>query len=244
MVVHEIVIAVAGLMAAGIVKGATGIGYSTTALPIVALAIGLDRAMPLVILPSIASNLIVLRDAGAMRETVIRFRSLFMALLPGLAIGLAALAWIDTQRAARVLGGVIALYAIYALARPPLRMPEGSERLLNIPVGLINGLINGLTGSQIMPVVPYALSLGLTTEGVLQLTNISFTVSSLVMLVGLYKIGLADGTTFLVSALCILPGAMGVMLGTRLRRGFAERTFRTLVLVVLMVLGVLLITGR
>lgn len=58
-----LIIACAYLVAA-FVKGATGLGFSTSALPILALGLGLKSAMPLVIIPSLVSNAIVMMQAG------------------------------------------------------------------------------------------------------------------------------------------------------------------------------------
>lgn len=240
MSASELAVAAAGLFIAGLVKGATGVGYSTTALPIIALGLGLDRAMPLVLLPSMASNVTVMLGAGEFRSTFHRFRWLYVALLPGLAAGLALLGSIPPSTAARVLGCVIVAYAIYALWRTPLTLSASAERRLNVPVGLLNGFINGLTGSQILPSVPYALSLGLSSDGVVQLTNVVFTLSSLVMLFGLSRIGYLDATTFLLSAAGLLPALAGVKIGAQLRRRIPVETFRRLVLATLAVLGVLL----
>lgn len=244
MTLNEILIAISGLMAAGVVKGATGIGYSTTALPIVALAIGLDHAMPLVLLPSITSNLTVMAGAGEFRPMLSRFRALYIAALPGLAAGLFLLSRIPAKDAARVLGAVIMVYAIYALLKPGFAIPNHRERWLNAPVGFVNGLLNGLTGSQIMPVVPYSLSLGLSPGGIIQLTNITFTLSSLVMLAGLNRIGFLDGPTLLLSAAGTVPGLLGVAVGTRLRRHVRPETFRKAVLVVLIAMALMLAIGR
>lgn len=244
MTTAEMLIAVAGLAIAGLVKGATGIGYSTTALPIVALAIGLDRAMPLVILPSISSNLSVMFSAAEFGTTLRRFRTLYLALLPGLLAGLYLLSRIPTATAARVLGLVILAYALYALARPAIEIAAERERWLNVPVGVLNGLINGLTGSQIMPVVPYALSLRLTPDALLQLTNITFTLSSLVMMAGLAKLGFLEASILMMSVSGIVPGLAGVAAGARLRRRIAPATFRKAVLVVLAVMASILIVGR
>ena len=243
MTPSEIAIATVGLVVAGLVKGVTGVGYSTTALPIIAIGIGFDHAMALVLLPSISSNLLVMRTAGEFRQTAHRFRPLFFSLLPGLFAGLATLAWIDTHLAARVLGVVIIAYALYGLTRPALHLPQGSERWLNLPVGLLNGFINGLTGSQIMPVVPYALSLGLSTDAVIQLTNITFTISSLVMMVGLARVGYIAASTLLVSALGIAPALLAAAVGARLRNRLSPVEFRKAVLLFLIVLASMLIAG-
>jgi uncharacterized membrane protein YfcA len=244
MTLDEIVIAIIGLAIAGLVKGATGIGFSTTGLPIIALSIGLDRAMPLVLLPSISSNLSVMLSAGEFRVMLSNYRWLYVALLPGLICGLFLLTRIDTHNAARVLGAIIIAYVAYALIRPGLSVPKTYERWLNAPTGFVNGLLNGLTGSQILPVVPYALSLGLTPDGIIQITNIAFTLSSLVMIVGLNRIGFLDGATFLLSAAGVVPGLIGVAAGTRLRKRIQPQAFRKAVLVVLMGMAALLIIGR
>jgi uncharacterized membrane protein YfcA len=240
----EILVAIIGLAAAGVVKGATGIGYSTTALPIIALSIGLDRAMPLVILPSISSNLSVMVSAGEFRAMLVRFRWLYAALLPGLVAGLYLLTRVDTHNAARVLGAVILTYATYALVRPAIATPSHRERYLNAPVGFLNGLFNGMTGSQIMPFVPYALSLNLSPDAVVQLTNIAFTLSSLVMLIGLNRVGFLDGPVLLLSASGVPIALLGVALGTRLRKRLQPRAFRKAVLLLLCAMALLLIAGR
>src|SRR5215470_8123905 len=67
-----------GFFIAGVVKGATGLGYSTSALPILTLAVGLHTAMPLVLFPSLASNLTVMVGAGHFRATLRRFRWLYL----------------------------------------------------------------------------------------------------------------------------------------------------------------------
>ena len=72
---------------AAFVKGATGLGFSTSALPILALGIGLKAAMPLVIIPSLVSNSIIMAQAGHFRETLQRFWPMFVATLPGLVVG-------------------------------------------------------------------------------------------------------------------------------------------------------------
>ena len=55
-VVHALAV-LATYMFAATAKGITGLGFSTTCLPILALIIGLKEALPLVIIPSIWSNL-------------------------------------------------------------------------------------------------------------------------------------------------------------------------------------------
>jgi uncharacterized membrane protein YfcA len=241
---NQIALAIFGLFLAGFVKGAAGIGYSTTALPFLAFAIGIEKAMPLVLVPSIASNLFVMFDAGHFRGMVRRFWPLYVATIPGLIIGLAGLYYVDKQTAAAVLGGVIVVYAIYALAKPTLSLSPKFERPLLAPVGVINGVVNGLTGSQMMPMMPYMLSLRLPPDQLVQATNIAFTLSSLVMMAGLAQIGFLTFEVLVLSCSALIPAFLGVRLGTIIRRRISAETFRKVVLVLLFGLGSSLIILR
>jgi uncharacterized membrane protein YfcA len=55
---------------AALVKGVTGLGYSSTCLPILTLAFGLKEALPMVLLPSVASNLVVMASTGGFQASV------------------------------------------------------------------------------------------------------------------------------------------------------------------------------
>ena len=189
----QITVVSSGFLVAGLVKGATGLGYSTSALPVITLGVGLHTAMPFVLFPSIASNVTVMVGAGHFRTTLRRFLLLYLALLPGLGLGLALVVMNDQDVPASVLGLVIIVYCAFAFWQPALRLTERQERGMQIPVGLPSGLISGFTGSQIIPLVPFMLSLRLDAERFVQAVNIGFTLSSLVMVFGLGRVGLLTG---------------------------------------------------
>ena len=237
---HQSILIGVGFFLAGVVKGATGLGFSTSALPLLTLAVGLHAAMPLVLIPSMASNAAVMIAAGHFRETLVRFGALYLALLPGLAFGLALLASVDQTIAASILGLIIIAYAALALWHPNLALPERLEARLLVPVGLVNGVVNGLTGSQILPLVPFMLSLKLGPDQFIQAVNIGFTASSLVMMIGLSQAGLLTGHAFLISVLGVIPSVAGGFAGGLIRQRLPETAFRRFVLIVLTILGVIL----
>ena len=233
----QITVVSSAFLVAGLVKGATGLGYSTSALPVITLGAGLHTAMPLVLFPSIASNVTVMVGAGHFRTTLRRFLLLYLALLPGLDLGLALVLTTDQDVAASVLGLVIIVYCAFAFWQPALRLTERQERAMQIPVGLLKGL-----RIAIIPLVQFTLSLRLDAERFVQAVNIGFTLSSLVMVFGLGRVGLLNRSTFLISVAGIIPAILGSWLGGILRRRLPEARFRLLVLSVLMVLGAILVS--
>ena len=230
-----------GLFVAGLLKGTTGLGYSSCALPFLVAAIDLKTAIVLVLAPAMASNLALMWSAGHFRETVQRFQVLYVALIPGIACGIAMLIWIDHGLATRILGVLTILYALFALAQPQLSLSPRLELALQLPVGLINGVFTGLTGSQIMPLLPYMLSLRLDPGRFVQAVNVSVALASLATAFGLALAGLMTPTLAGLSVLGVLPAIVGVSLGNALRRYLPAAIFRTFVLLVLAVTGLSLV---
>ncbi len=127
------------------------------------------------------------------------------------------------------------------LANARFRLTESRTRRLEPAIGAATGFVNGLTGSQVMPLVPYLLSLDLPRERFLQASNQSFTLSSVAMFAGLGMAGSMTARVVAVSACGLVLVALGVRIGERISRRLAPQGFRTAVLIVLGALGLGLI---
>jgi uncharacterized protein len=226
---------------AAVVKGVTGLGYSSTCLPILTLAFGLKEALPMVLLPSVASNLVVMVSTGGFVASARRFWPMLVSAAVFVLVGLWALTRLHSETAAAALGLVMLLYVGFALTNARFRLTEARTRKLEPLIGAATGFVNGLTGSQVMPVIPYLLSLELARERFLQASNQSFTLSSIVMFAGLGLAGLMTVPVVAVSACGLVLVALGVRIGQRISRHLAPQAFRTAVLLVLAVLGLGLI---
>lgn len=226
---------------ASAIKGLTGLGFSTSCLPVMALHFDLKTAIPLVIVPSIISNITVIIQAGHFREAISRFWPLYLAAVPGLLVGLAILVSINGDAAKAVLGLVLIIYALWAMTNMAFFLPTKWERTLRVPTGFMTGVVNGITGSQVMPILPYLLSLNLDKNVFVQAINISFTLSSLVMLLGLNQLGYLSATTFLTALAGLLPVLLTLTVAGRLRRRLTVLVYRRLVLGFLLVMGLILL---
>jgi uncharacterized membrane protein YfcA len=233
-------IAALGLFLGGVVKGTTGLGYSSCALPFLVSAIGLKAAIVTVVVPAMLSNVMVMSNTGHLRETLFRFWPLYVATPPGIAIGLTLLVWIDQQGATRVLGILTVLYACLALLRPSLALPKRLERPLQVPVGLLNGFFTGLTGSQMMPLLPYMLSLRLDPDRLVQANNVTVTLASAFLATALFTAGLMTWPMFALSVGAVIPALAGVQLGTWARRRIPVAAFRVITLMLLLAMGLML----
>ena len=220
---------------AAFLKGTAGLGFATTSLGIMAAYMDMRLAIPLVILPSLLANFMVMADAGGFGRVWRKFRLMYAAAVPGLFAGLWLLGESDGVLPRTALGVCMILYGAWGLWGGRLKLEH--TRFNSVTVGLSTGLINGLTGSQIMPILPYLISLDITKDELVQSINTSFTIASVIMLLGLGKLGLLSWDTLLLSGAGIVPVGLGIWLGGRVRRLLPEAVFRRVVMTMLVLLG-------
>ena len=228
---------------ASFVKGITGLGFSTTCLAILAIFVGVKTALPLIIVPSLVSNIVVMVDAGNFRPVVKRFWLLYVATIPGVIIGLFFLALVQPAILGAILGCVLIVYSIFALLQPNFRLPLWLEKPLLPITGFLTGVINGTSGSQVMPVLPFLISLHLSKDQFVQAINLSFSICTLIMIVGLNQLNLITIETMVISVVGVVPMLIGLKFGSTVRKVLSPNLFRIFVLCFLIFSGVILLSG-
>jgi uncharacterized protein len=225
------------LAAAGVIKGLTGIGYATCAIPMLAFLFGLKEAMTLVILPTLAVNLIAVVSTERPAATCWRFWPLLISLPAGVALGLLISAMIDPRHASVLLGACLIGYAIFAVSKPAWRITEMWERALRVPVGILTGTLAGLTGAQILPLAPYFLSLEGKPGKAIGAINISVLIVTGALGVGFWFQGMSNQFEVAVFG-GIGPALAGVGTGMTLQSRINAPALRTLIFIVLGCAGV------
>ena len=236
-----LLLATLGLFLAGIVKGATGLGYASCALPFLAVSIGLKPAMALVIVPAMATNVSLAVSTGHLRETLTRFKPLYLAMLPGIVLGVHLLTVVSAANALQLLGLVVMVYVAIAIAKPQLSLPAQLQLVLQVPTGFLNGVMTGLTGAQVMPLFPYMMALNLDAGRTLQAINIAVLIGSAILGAGLFAAGIMTLPLLGLSVLAAAPALFGVALGEAARHRIPLQAFRRLSLMTLFLMGGLML---
>ena len=236
-----IAIIYATFFAASLVKGITGLGFAILTLPVVTSFIPLYQAIPLILIPSFASNIIIIIQTGRLWQSVRRFWLLYVSAFPGLYIGVHLLSTTSHHITRIALGASAIAYSVLLLFKLDIKVPEKNEKYYSFPIGFLNGVLNGLTGTQVMPMLPYLLSLNQDMNGLINAINLGFTLSGIVLLLFLHTFDLFDPGIMVYSVFAIIPAAAGIFLGSILRRHLSEEKFRLSVLILLIVIGAIMI---
>lgn len=242
--VADIAVIVGVLFLAGVVKGVVGLGLPTVSLALLTPVLGLPTAMAAMLLPSFLTNLQQALTGGDVAAMLRRFWPFLVPVALGTLAASGAVAWVETGLLVLLLGGSIALYAALGLLAPPWPTPGRQERWLGPICGVATGLLTGMTGSFVIPSVPYLQALGLGRDRLVQMMGATFTVATVSLAVGLGGRGLVEASMALGSLIGVLPAFAGMEVGRRLRGRLSEMAFRRALFAALLGLGLWMIAGN
>jgi len=229
----EVVVIVAAIGVGAFVKGATGGGLPLLAIPVMAVFIGVERAVVVMAVPGVVSNGWLV---WTHRETARQTRDLpvlLAACIVGTAVGTVLLEWLPGRVLSATLAAMIITYIVVSTARPGFSFPPRVTRFTSPPVGLIAGGLQGSTGISGPLLSTYLHGYHLTQRAYVFSLGALFLVGAMVQVVTLALVGLYTGNRFLESVLVLVPILALMPLGSKAARRLSPQAFRKVVLVLL-----------
>jgi hypothetical protein len=231
----------ATFLLAGLVKGVIGLGLPTVSLAILTVAIDLPTAMTLLLVPSFVTNLWQAAVGGNARLILSRIWPFLLLATLSIWIGAQALGQLQLSLLSALLGALLAAYSIASLGGLRFKISDRQAHWAGPLLGLINGILTGMTGSFVVPGVLYLQALGFDRNALIQALGMLFALSTLALAIGLQSNGLLSLEQGARSTLALLPAMAGMVLGQRIRRGISESWFRKVFFISLLTLGIYLI---
>lgn len=238
---ETLALAAAALLLAGFVKGVIGMGMPTVSLAVMSIAMGLPAAVQIMVVPTVVTNVWQALIGDGLKRLARRFSTLLIATVLGVWVGYFLLFRSSAELMTALLGAVIVVYSLSALFGIPLMPKVRRERVASPMVGLTTGVLAGATGNISMPAIAYFHRLGLPRNDVVQMLGILFTLGATTLGLTLAGHGSYDPELLVVSALAVVPGVAGMLIGQRVRGMLSERAFRRALFLGLLAAGVQLI---
>lgn len=225
---------------AGTVKGTIGAGLPFASIPIVATVVEPATAVSLTVVPVILTNVWQSFHGGHYREALRRFWPFLACLVVGVVAGAQILATAAPGRVKVVLGAVVVAVSVIQLSGAGFAVAERTQRWLNPLTGAASGVFGGIAGMMV-PAVIYVAALRLPKNLVISLFALIALSGTIPLYVTLFANGVLRQDELAVSALVMLPAAVGVFLGTRLRNRISQRMFERFLFAGLILVGLNLI---
>lgn len=229
------------LVLGGVIKGALGVGLPLISVPILSLWLPTGRAIGLLSVPVLWSNLVQARGGEGLLAGWRRFRGLILTqfFVTVLTVRLTA------DLPAQVLNILVAGAVLFAVAlmsvQTRLVIVPRHEFGLGILVGALAGMLGGASSLTGPVVIIYFLALRLPRDEFVRSISLIYLAGSLPIYGAMLWFGRINWTDVGLSVLALLPVYLGMRIGLAVRQRLDEALFRRIVLVFLVAVATMLL---
>lgn len=237
MTVTQMLVIAGAFLAAGVAKGALGMGLPLVAIGLMSFVLPLQDALALMVLPTLFTNVWQAIYGGQFASLMRRFWPMTATAVGGVFVVAVVFGDLGAPHASGWVGAILIAYALLALAAWRPKIPRAVERWANPLIGLASGAVVGFTGVAAVPFLPYMQSIDIDRHGLVQALGIQF-----LFMTGALALALAWQGAFhlgnTIAALAALaPTMAGVWLGQKIRHSLSPEMFRRAFLLGMLAIG-------
>src|SRR6266404_4315002 len=175
----------AALLLAGFIKGVVGLGLPTVAIGLLAVTMQPSRAIAIVIVPAIVTNIWQTFAGPYLRDIIRRLWPLMAGTVIGIWLNAGMLSGPYAHYGPIVLGVLLVIYAIVGLSKFSFSVARSNEKWIGGIVGLLTGAVSAATGVQVIPSMPFIQAIGMEKDEFVQALGVFFTVATVGLTINL-----------------------------------------------------------
>ena len=229
------------LVLGGVIKGALGVGLPLIAVPILSLWLPTGRAIGLLSVPVLWSNLVQARGGAGLVAGWRRFRGLILTQFFVTIVTVRLTADLPAQVLNVLVAGAVLFAVALMSVQTKLVVAPRHEVGLGIAVGALAGLLGGASSLTGPVVITYFLALRLPRDEFVRSISLIYLVGSLPIYGAMLWFGRIGWMDVGLSVLALLPVYLGMRIGMAVRQRLDEALFRRIVLVFLVVVAAMLL---
>lgn len=233
-----LILIAAAFLLAGFVKGVIGLGLPTVSMGLLAVTMQPSRAIAIVIVPAIVTNLWQTFVGPYLGDIIRRLWPLMAGTVIGIWLNAGMLTGPYAHYGSIVLGVLLVIYAIIGLSRFSFHVARSNEKWIGGIVGLLTGVVSAATGVQVIPSMPFMQAIGMEKDELVQALGVFFTVATVALAFNLTSAGLLSASTALPGAIAMAAAFTGMFIGQAVRSRMQPEIFRRWFLIAMIVLGI------
>ena len=236
-----LILIAAVFLLAGFVKGVVGLGLPTVSMGLLAVSMAPSRAIAIVIVPAIVTNIWQTFVGPYLRDILRRLWPLMIGTVIGCWLNAGALTGPHARYGTIVLGVMLVIYAVIVLNKFQFHVSPRNEKWVGGVVGIITGMISASTGVQVIPSMPFMQAIGMEKDELVQALGVFFTTATLALAFNVTAGGLLTPANAVPGAVAMAFAFAGMYLGQSVRSKMPAETFRRWFLIAMILLGFYLI---
>ena len=222
---------------AGIVKGVIGFALPIVSLSLLSLFIPVELALALIVFPIFATNLVLAIQGGKIKYVLSRFWPLILSLSIGLFVSARILVGIKAETLYLLLGSIIIFLLGIDALKGHVAIPAKWERAISLPIGLLSGIIGGVSTSYGPPIVLFLTALNLPKELFISVLGTILCCGSIALAIAFGSVNILNADNIVWSVLAIIPSMLGLWIGGKLRHQIPQKLFYRIILGALMLVA-------
>lgn len=233
-----VILAIAGLLLGGLLKGATGAGAPIIAVPVMAIYFNVPVAVAVFSIPNLLANAV---QAWTYRKEQLPWRFMVMFAGGGALGTLAGTVLLANLPAKWLTLGValaVLVYVAFRLARPGWALAYPLAERLSPAIGTLGGVLFGASGVSAPVTLSFLNAMKLERRTFVGTVTFFFTMMGIVQIPTLLAYGILDGRRLLLSAGALLPILAGMPVGALLARHISRETFDKIILAILTLIAI------
>jgi uncharacterized membrane protein YfcA len=231
----------AAFVVGGVVKGLLGVGLPLVVVPLLALVMPSPKAIALLGLPIVLSNVWQAVEGRHVGYALRRFASMIVPLVIVMALTVRLTLGLPVTTLNTLLASALLLAVAMMAWNPTLVVTPRNERRWGAAVGVLSGMLGGVSALMGPLLITYLVALRMPREQFIGSISIIYLAGGIPLYVSMFALDVMGMPEVMLSGLALVPMLGGMVIGKRLRSRLSEDVFRRLLLGFLVVVAVMLL---
>lgn len=228
-------------VAAGAVKGLTGLGLPMAAIGVLTFFTAPRTAIALILFPMLLTNAWQVWRMGQVVPALGRYSTFLIVLVVCVGTTAALTSEVDDRVILAALGIVLISFSAVSLSFQVPRLPDRWDTKAQLIVGALSGVLGGLTSIWAPTMATYLHARQVEKDEFVRATGIMIFLGSIPLAISYAWNGVLTGPLASYSLALIIPSIIGFTLGEWLRAKLSAERFRLMLLLLFIVVGLNLI---
>ena len=114
---------------------------------------------------------------------------------------------------------------------------KANEKTLSVIIGLLSGILGGLTTFYAPPIITFLISINLNKEFFIRTTATMYFFASIPLYSSMLYHGLGNYYDLIMSLVLVVPAIIGQFFGSKIRKKLSNEIFQKLILLILIMIG-------
>ena len=238
----DIIILLTGIFfLGGLVKGTTGMG-----LPLITVALGtmilpVKAVFGISIIPILLTNVWQVRSGQGASIVLKRFWPMVVTMFVGLVVGAQLVTVLDGNILLAIIGVVIVVFTILGLVHSKAQISKRLELPFSIIADGVAGVSGGLSTVWGPPITMFLMMTDIKKDDYIGAVGVIWFLGAVPLVVLFYLNGIIHSGNVGYSIAGCVPAMAGMWCGQHVRKKIDQETFRKVLLITLLVIGINLI---